>query len=145
MALTKPLQTLVDAAQANIPLTPGQLGKLVDAAKNVELERRVADKLAALVKADEVLLKLAVMAALKQQDVRGGAGKEYATTLKTEDQPTVKDWTKFYEYIVANDALDMLERRPSKVAIKARWDDGKSVPGVDKFPVDKLLFSKLKV
>ena len=145
MSLTKEHQALVDKVQAAHALTPKQLGALIDLAKERETARLVADKVAAAIKVDEVLVKLAVAAAIKQQEIKGGAGNTYSATLKTEDQPTIDNWTKFYKYIVDNDAFDMLERRPSKAAIKARWDDGKSVPGVDKFPVDKLLFSKLKV
>jgi hypothetical protein len=144
MALNDLPLKIIAKVQAGKSVTPSELGTLIDIAKLREATRLAADKHAAACKADEQLVKLAVMAALNEQEVRGAAGREFSATIKTDEVPTVKDWTLFYEYIRANDAFDMLERRPSKAAVKARWDDGKSVPGVDKFPVDKLLFSKLK-
>jgi hypothetical protein len=137
-------QRLVDAAKANKKLSPRALGELVDAHKAYEAARLAADKVAEALKAQETELKQAIIAALKKAETTVAGGAVYAVELKQEDQPTVKDWPFFYKHLVETKSFDLLERRISKAAVKARWEDGKPVPGVDKFPVDKLSFRKLK-
>lgn len=137
-------QRLVDAVRAGKKLSPRAMGELVDTFKAYEAARLLADKAAAQIKEKEVELKNAIIACLQAQQVAVAGGLNYRVELSQEDQPTVKDWQKLYTYITKNQAFDLLERRVSKAAVKARWEDGKTVPGVDKFPVDKLSFSKLK-
>lgn len=138
------IEAILAAAQANEEVTPEELGVLTDAAKAVEGTRLAADKVAASWKEKEVLLKTTLTALLLRNKIKAVGGSTYKVEITQDDVPTVKDWPKFYAYIVKNKAFDLLERRPGKAAIKARWEDGKQVPGVDKFVVDKLSFTKLK-
>ncbi len=142
--LTDEVQRFVDAVQAGKKLSPRALGVLVDEFKVIEEERRKADKVAEALKVDETKVKAAIVAALKKNEVTVGGGLLYKVEMTQEDQPTVKDWPKFYAYIRENNAFEMLERRPGKAAIKERWEDGVNVPGIEKFPVDKLSITKLK-
>lgn len=135
---------ILGAAQANEEVTTEELGGLADAAKTAEVARLAADKAAAKLKEDEVLLKTTLTALLLRNKIKAVGGSTYKVEITQDDVPTVKDWPKFYAYIVKNKAFDLLERRPGKAAIKVRWEDGKQVPGVDKFVVDKLSFTKLK-
>lgn len=134
----------VEAVQAGKKLSPRALGVLIDQFKKVEEERRKADKVAEALKADEIAIKTSIFAALRKNETTVAGGESYKAEMTTEDVPTVKDWAKFYDYIKENNAFEMLERRPGKAAIKERWDDGKDIPGVEKFPVDKLSVTKLK-
>ena len=43
----------------------------------------------------------------------------------------VVNWDQFYEYIYANKAGYMLERRPSLSACREMFDEGDPIPGVD--------------
>lgn len=144
MSLDADTQRLLDAVQANKKLSANAIGRLVDQFKVVEAERIAADKVAAALKATEVTLKTAIAVALRRSEVTVVGGKSFRVELTTEDQPTVKDWPAFYAYIKKHDAFELLERRPGKAAVKERWEDGKEVPGVEKFPTDKLSFAKLK-
>lgn len=134
----------VDAVQAGKKLSPRALGVLVDQFKKVEEARLKADKVAAALKVDETLIKATIFEALRKNETTVAGGSTYKCEMTEEDQPTVKDWPKFYEYIRKNKAFEMLERRPGKAAIKERWNDGVNVPGVEKFPVPKLSITKLK-
>lgn len=134
---------LLTATEGTI-LPPEQVGILVDELKKAEAKRLAADKVAEALKADEVTIKLTLIAQMRLSKVGAIGGKVFTATLSTDVQPTVKDWTKFYAYILKTKAFDLLERRPGKAAVKARWEDGKEVPGVDRFTVDKLSFTKLK-
>lgn len=144
MSLTPEEERFVAAVKEGKKLSPRAMGVLVDAYKRIEAERLAADKVAGALKEQETLLKLSVIAALKKADIKSIGGTTYSTALTQEEKPTVKDWPKFYEFIKANDAFELLERRVSSSAVKERWEDGKQVPGVDRFPVDKLSFTKLK-
>lgn len=136
--------TVLLAAEAADTLTPEQMGFLVDQFKLAEAERLVADKAAEAKKVLETKIKLTLIGQLKTQKTSAIGGKTFKVEYTTEDQPTVKDWPKFYAHILKTKNWDLLERRVGKVAVKLRWEDGKEVPGVDRFPVDKLSFTKLK-
>lgn len=144
MSLDEDSLRLIAAVQEGKKLSPNAMGRLVDRFKAVEAERLAADKTAAALKADEVTLKNTIIAALNKAETTVAGGATYKVELTQEDQPTVKDWPKFYAYILKNKAFELLERRPGKAAIKERWEDGVNIPGVDRFPVDKLSFNKLK-
>ena len=138
------LATILQTAADGEALPSEQIGVLVDELKKAEAKRLVADKVAEMLKADEVKIKLTLIGQMRLAKVGAIGGKTFTATLSSEEQPTVKDWPKFYAYILKTKAFDLLERRPGKAAVKARWEDGKEVPGVDRFTVDKLSFTKLK-
>lgn len=138
------LEQILAKVEADEDIKPPELGFLVDQFKIKEAERLLADKTAAKLKAEEVRIKLCITAGLRKMETTVGGGISFKVELTQEDQPTVKDWTKFQAYILKTKDFSLLERRPGKAAIKERWDDGKAVPGIDKFPVDKLSFTKLK-
>lgn len=142
--MTPEVQRFIDAVKAGKKLSPRAMGVLADTFKQIETERLKADKVAEALKVEETAIKLALIAAMRKAEINAIGGSTYATELKSEDRPTVKDWPKFYEYIKANDAFELLERRISSSATKERWEDGIAIPGVDRFQVDKLSFTKLK-
>ena len=126
--------TVDDAAHEPASL----LGAIADEWWQVKQERLAADKVAEALKQRENLLQSALIAQCNLQKITGVGGQVVRVGVEKEEQPTVKDWTKFYAYIKANDAFDLLERRAGKGAVKARWEDGITIPGVEKFPVYKL-------
>ncbi len=144
MTLPANILRLTDAARENKKLTPRAMGELTDFFKTIEDSRLAADKVAASLKAEETLVKLAIAVALKKAETKVAGGSLFKVEMTQEEQPTVEDWQKFYAHILKTKDFDLLERRPGKAAVKARWEDGKTVPGVSKFTVDKLSFTKLK-
>lgn len=125
-------------------MSPEEVGQLVDKFKQVEASRLAADKIATELKAEEVALKLMLVQALKELKISAIGGHLFKVEHSVYNEPTVKDWTAFYDHIHDTHDFSLLERRPSKAAVKERWSDGKEVPGVEAFPVDKLSFTKLK-
>lgn len=59
------------------------------------------------------------------------------------DVPTVRNWELFYKYIIENNAFEMLQKRISAPAVREHWDSGEHIPGVDKFPVDKIKVQRI--
>lgn len=51
---------------------------------------------------------------------------------KTVNSPIVQDWTLTLEYVRATGQVDLLQKRLTESAVKARWDAGVDIPGVDK-------------
>lgn len=139
------VQTILARARAGEPLTAEDAAALADEFKVAEAERLKADKLAASLKTYEVEVKLTLINALKTLKITAVGGKAFTCTHSTEDMPTVADWAAYEKYILETKDFSLLERRPGKAAIKERWDNGVDVPGIAKFPVDKLSFSKVKV
>lgn len=138
------LTKLLAAAETGNVLKPEQIGFLVDQFKIAEADRLVADKAAEAKKVLETKIKLTIIGQMKTGGVGAIGGAAFKAEYTTEDQPTVKDWTKFYAHVHKTKNWDLLERRVGKAAVKLRWEDGKEVPGVDRFPVDKLSITKLK-
>ena len=90
-----------------------------------------ADELKA--KRDELeQLLIAVLKKAGTPRVNNGA---YTASLTKRVLPTVTDWDEFYEFIKDNDAMFMLERRPSSTAYRDMLEsrDGEAIPGVESF------------
>lgn len=52
--------------------------------------------------------------------------------------PNVTSWDKTLNYIRAEAAVDLLQKRLTESAVKARWDNGVTIPGIEqdiKWPV----------
>jgi len=47
--------------------------------------------------------------------------------------PNVVDWDAFYAYMKEEDALHLLQRRPSAAAFRELNDSGTTIPGVDAY------------
>jgi hypothetical protein len=57
--------------------------------------------------------------------------------------PTVRNWELFYRYILDHNAFEMLQKRVSAPAVREHWDAGEHIPGVDKFPIDKIKVQRI--
>lgn len=114
------------------------LGALADEWWEIKQQRLAADRTAAKLKAREDMLQSAIIMQCRLQEITGVGGQVVRVGVWKDEVPTVKDWDKFYTHIKKTGDFDLLERRPSKAAVKLRWEDGKVVPGVEKFPVYKL-------
>lgn len=119
------------------------LGKLIDDFCVAKEARLHADKHAASLKAVEVELKNRVMQEMLNNDCHMVGGTYKKVTLKTKQRPQVADWSEVYKFIVDTGATDLLQRRLSEAAVKARVDDGVAVPGVEYIETNDLSVSKL--
>ena len=91
----------------------------------------------------ESAVKAELIAAISKADASGVAGKLVRVTVVTKPKPQVKDWDALYAYVRRRGAWDLLQRRLSETAVKERWEDGKSIPGVESFNVVDLSVNKL--
>ena len=84
-----------------------------------------------------------ILTALRDAESPVVGGTTHQCTRKVTNEPTAEDWDEVYTYIYENKAWDLLHKRLSSAAVKARWDDGVEIPGVGAFPVEKLSLTKL--
>lgn len=98
-------------------------------------QRLQMQKLTDALEVKEKQLKESIIQALRNKDLKPLGEAASKVTLSSKDKPTVSDWPKVYDFIYANHAIDLLQKRLTETAVKLRWDDNISIPGVDKFPV----------
>lgn len=56
----------------------------------------------------------------------------YKAVMVVKPQALATDWPAILTYIKQTGSLDLLQKRLTESAVKARWDIGESIPGVDK-------------
>ncbi len=78
-----------------------------------------------------------------KQKLEGGLGKVAKVRIIEKDMPTAKDWGKVYNYIVENDAFDLLQKRLSTKAYADRAESEGGIPGIETFRKITLSVTKL--
>ena len=132
--------TLPLLAEKEGALSAKELASLADTWITIQSQRLIADKAAKNLKAAEDKCYARLIQEFREQQLTGIGGKLVRVGMDPNPDyvPAIKDWPKYYAYIKANDAWELLERRPGRLACKERWEQGEIIPGCDKFPVFKL-------
>lgn len=127
------------------PLSASELGELADIYHTVRADRLAADKVAGTLKSNESSAEALLIEQMRSQEITACGGQRLRVALGAPDMvPAVKDWDKYYAYILETGDFSLLERRPGKAACRERWDDGQQIPGVEQFPVYKLSRNEVK-
>ena len=84
-----------------------------------------------------------VLESLPESGASGVSGMHARVQVVTRQVPAVRDWGALQEYVLLTHSFDLLQRRTNDAAIKARWENGDRVPGVEPFEVDSLSITKL--
>lgn len=121
-----------------------ELAKLSDTWWKAREARLAADRKAATLKTTESALKATILAALKKEDAGAIGGKLVTIQFKAKKVPRVNDWPKFYAHIAKTKGWDLLERRVGRAAVEQRWEEKKTVPGVEAIEVDDFSYSQIK-
>lgn len=124
--MAQDLDTLL-SEDAVVKLTTAQAADLLYRLKQARLE---ADKVAKDLKDRENKLKAYLIAELPQSDAKGVVGQLARATIKSKNVPVVEDWDAFYKHIQATGQFELMQRRVSDSAVKERWDNDETVPGV---------------
>lgn len=111
---------------------------------NARTARLAKDKEAEQLKEVETTLKQQLIDTLHSLNISsvGDPQRNYALVQKLE--PQADDWARIYAHIRETGDFDLMYRRINEKAVKERWEDGKNVPGVQKFPVEVLSVTKAK-
>lgn len=114
------------------------LGNLIDQLWELREDRR---KLAAqddALKKEFENLEKEIMDRLLSEELPGARGKKGVVSYQEVELPHVVDWDEFWEFIYQNRYFHMMERRPSVPGCRELFEQGKVIPGVEKFVKQKL-------
>lgn len=112
---------------------PTTIGECVDLlyalrAERLTLAKQVTDK-----KTEEAKLKNHLIDALKEAALEGARGETASLGLTYTTVPRAENWDDIWEFVEANDAHDLMEKRLSATACRERWNEGLEIPGITKF------------
>jgi len=122
---------------------PKTLAACADELYKTREARLAAQKAVDALQAKESLLKEHLINNLPKSDASGVAGKLARVTVVTKPVPQVSDWDKFYAFVKKTGSFDLMQRRLADSAVKERWDNGKTVPGVEPFNVVSISMNKV--
>lgn len=120
-----------------ISTPPVALAEILSVRKRRLTLQREADTL----EQEEKLLSGKLINWMNQSNLTEFAQNEDQVNLQTTEEPMATDWPTVLDYIIANKAPDLLQKRLTASAVKARWADGEIIPGVDKLQKQTLKFN----
>lgn len=121
------------SATLSLPDSPVKLETLSDddlltAYAHMRDERLKVTKVIALAEVREKAMLDAIQKRFPQSTTKGN----FVVGVSKSDEPMADDWPKIIQYIKDTGSVDLLEKRLLKSGVKARWEDGESIPGVSK-------------
>lgn len=123
---------------------PRRLAKLVAEGNRLEAIRRHHEAQAEAIKAEVTALKKFMLDNFVKDDLRSIVTSSGSARLvpKTIYQPDMENggWEAIWKYIFKTKAIDLLQKRLHEGAVKARYEDGKTIPGVKTFDMVILKF-----
>jgi|LWDU01.1.fsa_nt_gi hypothetical protein len=121
---------------------PTSLGKLIDKMYNLRNEKLIyVNKVKDLTNEMEELQSI-ILQRMEMEDMEMGSGS-LATVRRSESiVPSVQSWDEFENYILKNDALYLLERRPASGSFRELNAQGITIPGVTPFTKIKISLTK---
>lgn len=122
---------------------PKNLAACADRMFELTQKRRAVKKEMEAIEEEEKAYKAHIIENLPKSQASGVAGKLCRVTAIVKEIPQLKDSEAFYKYVKSKNRFDLLQRRLSDAAIKEMWEDGKEVPGVEKFNAVTLSVNKL--
>jgi hypothetical protein len=93
---------------------------------NKRNERLVLNAKAAILEQEEKNLHAELVAAKVAQGVYG----KFVLVAKSKEVPKCDDWTAFHQYIIENNAPELLHKRVTESAVMERIDAGEIIPGI---------------
>lgn len=116
-------------------MKPAELNKTMDRYITLRTKRLALDKQSAEIKAEEDMLrqviKTEVMARLEPGTVVfAPKGLGIQAEIKMKDEPEIQDWDTVTKHIQSTGEFDLLQKRLTPTAVRARWEAGQDVPGV---------------
>lgn len=119
------------------------LKTLIDAYAEKREARLKLDCESGELKKDEDAMANSIAAALRDGHTDVGMGRIFSVTRWPKQKTVVHDWREYHNYIKANDAFDLLEKRVGQKAASLRWEDGVKLPGAELLIVDELKVSRI--
>lgn len=109
------------------------------------LQKRLAlQKEVTAIKAEEKAYKQYLIDNVPKSQATGVQGKVARAVIVTKEEPFVNDQDAFRKYMNRTKRFDLAYNlRPSAPAIREMWEDGRDIPGIDKFNVVTVSLTKV--
>jgi hypothetical protein len=108
------------------------IGTKIDALYALREQRLGIEKRVKELKEEELQMRNAIFELLASMGLTKASGAMATAGIKVSQVPLVEDWDKFHDYILETGEFDLLQKRISVTAWRARYDDGVAIPGVSK-------------
>ncbi len=108
------------------------IGTRIDALYALREQRLGIEKRVKELKEEELQMRNAIFELLASMGLTKASGAMATAGIKVSQVPLVEDWDKFQSYIQETGEFDLLQKRISVTAWRARYDDGVAIPGVSK-------------
>lgn len=108
-------------------------GSIIDRLYEIRSERKILSDQDKELKHEFDELEQVLITRLKADDSLQGKTKTATATITETVVPTIKDWDAFERYVLENNALYLLQRRPASAAFRELLNMGETVPGLEPF------------
>ena len=112
---------------------PQTIGDMIDELRDLKDERKLVNKRGDELGAQIQVVEAKLLAAMDSAgtDISRKDGTSAVATETVVADP--EDWEEFYEYVKANDAFYLIQRRINNKPFQELIDSGQSVPGLSVF------------
>lgn len=118
------------------------LGELIALSAALRDEASNLSKQEAELRAEKELVDTEILNLMEALGTDSTSANGFTVTRKKDDIATVTDWSELYDFIVANNAPYMLQRRVTQDAVKDMVAQHGTVPGVELMPKVSLSLRK---
>ncbi len=115
---------------------------MIDELGAIDRRRKQLESQARKLRKEQDALETKIKQYLLENAEENCSGAAFSVENRLITKPKAIDWMQTHSWIKEHDAIDLLEKRLSKSAVLARWEDGVDIPGVVKFNEYKLLISE---
>jgi len=123
---------------------PKSLAVCADRYYRLRNERLAQQKIVDKIASEEKAIKNHLIDSIPKSQASGISGKLARVTVVKREDPIVKDEEVFRKYINRSKRFDLAYKlRPSSVACRDMWDEGKDIPGVERFVIVTLSLNKV--
>jgi len=115
-----------------------EIGKLIEILQSVRLERAEYERKSKALGKQQEDLEFLVIKQLQELQLEKASHNGITVEPKRETYPHVEDWGAFYDFILENKYMHLLEKRPTVTGYRELLALGRAVPGVVPYVKTKL-------
>lgn len=133
------------ATEVEVFKVPKDLGVRADLLKTIRETRLSLQKQVDDLKSRESSLKQSLIDEFTKEGatITATAGKLANAKLVEKEEPAAENWEDTWKYIARKKAWDLLQKRLSAPAVKARWENGENIPGIGRIRVFDISVTKV--
>ena len=113
-------------------MSENDIGAKIDALYALREHRLGLDRRIKEMKEEEVQKRNEIFEMLAAMGLTKASGSVATCGIKVSNVPLVEDWDSLWDYVATTGQFDLIQKRISVTAWRARFDDGVEIPGVSK-------------